>query len=104
MEATTLPKSWNIDQILDDLDQDGFAVIDHVYPHHYVHQLVNECTSNLNCFREAAIQNGVVSNIRSDHILWINENLEYAQQHIQALNALAQEFNRAFYSSFLSWH
>ena len=40
----------------------------------------------------------MVSNIRSDHILWINENLEYAQQHIQALNALAQEFNRAFYS------
>lgn len=97
MEATTLPKSWNIDQILDDLDQHGFAVIDHVYPHHYVHQLVNECTSNLNCFREAAIQNGVVSNIRSDHILWINEELDIAQHHIDTLKQLSQLLNRHFY-------
>lgn len=97
MEATTLPKSWNIDQILDNLDQHGFAVIDHVYSHDYVHQLVNECTSNLNCFREAAIQNGVVSNIRSDHILWINENLDIVQHHIDTLKQLSQLLNRHFY-------
>lgn len=97
MEATTLPKSWNIDQILDDLDQHGFAVIDDVYPHDYVHQLVNECTSNLNRFREAAIQNGVVSNIRSDHILWINENLDIAQHHINTLKQFSQLLNRYFY-------
>lgn len=97
MEATTLPKSWNIDQILDDLDQHGFAVIDDVYSHDYAHQLVNECTSNLNRFREAAIQNGVVSNIRSDHILWINENLDIAQQHINTLKEFSQLLNRYFY-------
>lgn len=97
MEATTLPKSWNIDQILDDLDQHGFAVIDDVYSLDYVHQLVNECTSNLNRFREAAIQNGVVSNIRSDHILWINENLDIAQQHIDTLKQFSQLLNRYFY-------
>lgn len=98
MEAAYLPKSWPVDQILDDLDQHGFTIIDDAYTLTYIHALVEECLSNLNQFRDAAIQNGVVSNIRSDHILWINENLEYAQQHIQALNALAQEFNRAFYS------
>ena len=98
MEAAYLPKSWPVDQILDDLDQHGFTIIDDAYTPTYIHALVEECLSNLNQFRYAAIQNGVVSNIRSDHILWINENLEYAQQHIQALNALAQEFNRAFYS------
>lgn len=97
MEATFLPKSWNVDQILDDLDQHGFTIIDNVYPQDYVHQLVNECTSHLNEFRDAAIQNGVVSNIRSDHILWINENLDIAQQHIEALSQLSQILNRAFY-------
>lgn len=98
MEAAYLPKTWPVDQILDDLDQHGFTIIDDAYTSTYIRALVEECLSNLNQFRDAAIQNGVVSNIRSDHILWINENLEYAQQHIQALNALAQEFNRAFYS------
>lgn len=97
MEATTLPKSWNIDQTLDDLDQHGFAVIDHVYSHHYVDQLVKECISNLNCFRAAAIQNGVVSNVRSDHILWIDENLDIAQHHINTLKQLSQLLNRHFY-------
>ncbi|RKG36828.1 2OG-Fe(II) oxygenase [Acinetobacter rongchengensis] len=97
MEATTLPKSWNIDQTLDDLDQQGFAVIDHVYSYHYVYQLVKECISNLNCFREAAIQNGVVSNVRSDHILWIDENLHIAQHHINTLKQLSQLLNRHFY-------
>ncbi len=48
-------------------------------------------------FREAAIQNGVVSKIRSDHILWIHENLSIAQQHTQTLLALAEQFNQAFY-------
>ena len=97
MEATTLPKSWNIDQTLDDLDQQGFAVIDHVYSYHYVYLLVKECISNLNCFREAAIQNGVVSNVRSDHILWIDENLDIAQHHINTLKQLSQLLNRHFY-------
>ncbi|WP_089606574.1 2OG-Fe(II) oxygenase [Acinetobacter piscicola] len=97
MEAPTLPKSWNIDQILDDLDQHGFAIIDDAYSNDYVHQLVDECTSNLNRFREAAIQNGVMSNIRSDHILWINEGLDIAQHHIDTLKQLAQLLNRHFY-------
>ena len=97
MEAVLLPKSWNVDQILDDLDQHGFSIIDDAYSSEYIHQLVEECTSHLNQFREAAIQNGIVSNIRSDHILWINENLMIAQHHIQSLEALSQQFNRAFY-------
>jgi len=97
MEALLLPKSWNVDQILDDLDQHGFTIIDHAYPAEYGLQLVAECTSNLNRFREAAIQNGVISNIRSDHILWINEELTIAQQHIDALKQLSQILNYSFY-------
>lgn len=97
MEALLLPKSWNVDQILDDLDQHGFTIIDHAYSAEYGLQLVAECTSNLNLFREAAIQNGVISNIRSDHILWINEYLTIAQQHIDALKQLSQILNYSFY-------
>lgn len=97
MEALLPPKSWNVDQILDDLDQHGFTIIDHAYSAEYGLQLVAECTSNLNLFREAAIQNGVISNIRSDHILWINEELTIAQQHIDALKQLSQILNYSFY-------
>ena len=97
MEALLLPKSWNVDQILDDLDQHGFTIIDHAYSAEYGLQLVAECTSNLNRFRGAAIQNGVISNIRSDHILWINEELTIAQQHIDALKQLSQILNYSFY-------
>lgn len=97
MEAAYLPKSWPVDQILDDLDQHGFTIIDHAYSAEYGLQLVAECTSNLNRFREAAIQNGVISNIRSDHILWINEELTIAQQHIDALKQLSQILNYSFY-------
>ena len=32
MDAIQLPKSWNVDQIIEDLDQHGFTVIDHAYP------------------------------------------------------------------------
>jgi len=97
MEAVLLPKSWNVDLILDDLDQHGFAIIDDAYSNDYVHQLIEECTSNLNRFREAAIQNGVISKIRSDHILWLNPELVISNQHVQALYSLGQELNRAFY-------
>ena len=97
MEAVLLPKSWSVDQILDDLDQHGFAIIDDAYSNDYVHQLIEECTSNLNRFREAAIQNGVISKIRSDHILWLNPELVISNQHVQALYSLGQELKRAFY-------
>ena len=97
MEAVLLPKSWNVDQILDDLDQHGFAIIDDAYSNDYIHQLIKEYTSNLNRFREAAIQNGVISKIRSDHILWLNPELVISNQHVQALYSLGQELNRAFY-------
>lgn len=97
MEAIQLPTTWSIEQILDELDQHGFCLIDDAYPQAYVHALVQECTSHLSRFRDAAIQNGVVSNIRSDHILWLNEDLATSQQHVQTLFTLAQKLNRAFY-------
>ena len=97
MDVIFLPKSWHVDQIFDDFDLHGFAIIDDVYPTDYVHALVNECTTHLNEFRAAAIQNGVISNIRSDHILWINDNLDIAQQHIDTLKQLSNTLNRSFY-------
>ena len=97
MQILSVSTNWNIDQILDDLDQQGFAIIDDAYPLEYIKALAQECTSNLNHFKDAAIQNGVVSNIRSDHILWINEELLLAQQHVEQLNSLAQDLNRNFY-------
>lgn len=97
MDAIHFPKSCHVDQIIEDLDQQGFSIIDDVYPQEYIHALVEECTSHLNQFREAAIQNGVISKIRSDHILWINENLEKAQQHVKTLESLGEQLNRAFF-------
>lgn len=98
MEAALLPKSWQIDHILDQLTHQGFAIIDQAYTTEYHQQLIQECTENLNQFREAAIQNGVVSKIRSDHILWINQDqFKIAQQHLDALQQLSQLFNRHFF-------
>ncbi|MHA3891654.1 2OG-Fe(II) oxygenase [Acinetobacter sp. GXMZU3951] len=97
MLASKLPISWNIDQVLNDLDQHGFALIDQAYPAEYVADLVQECSSHLNQFREAAIQNGVVSKIRSDHILWIQPELSIAQQHVDTLSLLSEALNQAFY-------
>ncbi len=97
METTLLPTSWNINQILDDLNDHGFAIIDDAYPLDFVHDLVTECSTNLDRFRDAAIQNGVVSKIRSDHILWINKDLEIASQHIEMLNHLSKILNQNFY-------
>ena len=97
MDAMHLPKSWPVEQILDNLAQHGFAIIDQAYSPEYTRALVHECSTHLNEFRDAAIQNGVVSNIRSDHILWIDQQLNVAQQHIQALNALSQHLNQAFF-------
>lgn len=97
MDTQLLQKSWKIEQILEDLDLQGFAIIDHAYSQDYVIELLKECNHHLNQFREAAVQNGVVNSIRSDHILWIHDGLEKAQQHIQALKALSDQLNRAYF-------
>lgn len=88
----------DIDALLDAIDQQGFYICDHTYPTEYMQELVSECTHHLDTFRAAGIQNGVVSNIRSDHILWIEGQLPVAQQHISELERLAQQVNQAFYT------
>lgn len=97
MQQTSFTSSWNLDQILDDLNEFGFTLIDDVYPAEYVESLVKECSTHLAEFRAAGVQNGVVSHIRSDHILWIDGQLPIAQQHIQALEEFSQALNQAFY-------
>ena len=42
MDAIHLPKSWNVDQIIEDLDQHGFTLIDDAYPQNYVQALAEE--------------------------------------------------------------
>ena len=97
MQQTSFTSSWNLDQILDDLNEFGFALIDDVYSAEYAESLVQECSTHLAEFRVAGVQNGVVSHIRSDHILWIDGQLPIAQQHIQALEEFSQALNQAFY-------
>lgn len=97
MQSSSITTSWNIDKILDDLNESGFALIDHLYSSEYVSALVQECSFHLEQFRAAGVQNGVVSHIRSDHILWIDGQLPIAQQHIQVLQDLSQILNQAFY-------
>jgi SM-20-related protein len=97
MQQTSFTSSWNLDQILDDLNEFGFALIDDVYSAEYVESLVQECSTHLAEFRAAGVQNGVVSHIRSDHILWIDGQLPIAQQHIKALEEFSQALNQAFY-------
>lgn len=97
MDLTIPPQSLHIDQIIQDLDQQGFSIIDQVYASAYVDVLREECMSQLNNFREAAIQSGVMSKIRSDHILWINSDLDNAQIHIQSLEKLSHSLNQHLY-------
>ena len=95
--AETLSNLWDINKIINDLDDTGFSVIDQAYAEEYLQSVHQECMHHLNEFRDAAIQNGVVSKIRSDHILWINDNLPIAEQHVTTLMHLAQELNQAFF-------
>lgn len=48
MDAIQLSKSCNVDQIIDDLDQQGFSIIDDIYTQDYVNALVKECSAHLN--------------------------------------------------------
>lgn len=38
-----------------------------------------------------------MSTIRSDHILWINESLPIAEQHVETLTSFCQHLNQAFF-------
>ncbi|WP_122901099.1 2OG-Fe(II) oxygenase [Acinetobacter sp. B51(2017)] len=97
MDAAAILLNWNIEQILDDLDQHGFSIIDQAYTQDYQQAVVQECLLHLDEFRQAAIQNGVVSNIRSDHILWLKPEFSVSHQHTQTLGQLSEALNRAFY-------
>ncbi len=97
MRSQPLPDSWNLDQILDDLNAHGFAIVNHAYSIEYHTQVAKECSHHFDEFREAGIQNGVVSTIRSDHILWINESLPVAEQHVETLTSFCQHLNQAFF-------
>ncbi|MBF7688525.1 2OG-Fe(II) oxygenase [Acinetobacter rathckeae] len=97
MVNTSLPFGWNTDFILDQIDNYGFCVIDQVYDSDFFTALNTECLQHLNEFRAAGIQNGVVSHIRSDHILWLDDTQVLAKQHRENLLALGKVFNQAFF-------
>lgn len=89
--------SWNLDQVLDDLNEYGFAIINDAYSIEYTQSLVQECSTHLAEFRAAGVKSGVISHIRSDHILWIDDQLPIAQHHLHALQQLSENLNQAFY-------
>ncbi|MDO4223399.1 MAG: 2OG-Fe(II) oxygenase, partial [Acinetobacter sp.] len=95
------PVTWlNTDvlhQVFDDLEQNGIAWIDQIYPDELLTAIRQECLQHHQLFRQAEIQNGRLSDIRSDHILWIDEKLPLAQRHLQYLLHFAQQLNYAFY-------
>jgi SM-20-related protein len=97
MDTAIIPLGWNVDQILDDLDQHGFSFIDNAYSQSYQQAVVSECLNHLGEFRSAGIQNGIMSTIRSDDILWLDTKLTISQQHVQTLEAFSQILNRSFY-------
>lgn len=89
--------SWNLEQVLDDLNEYGFAIINDAYSIEYTQSLVQECSTHLAEFRAAGVKSGVISHIRSDHILWIDDQLPIAQHHLHALQQLSENLNQAFY-------
>lgn len=94
---STSMQLWQIDHLLDSLDQYGFAVLDDAYSKMYVEALEQECTEHFEQFKAAAIQNGIMSSIRSDHILWLNQDLPVAAQHLTTLSEFSQILNQAFF-------
>lgn len=85
------------EHIFTQLNEKGFAIIDELYPVSQLDYIRNECIINLQRFRQAEIQNGRIDDIRSDHILWIDDHLPLAQQHSACLLHIAEQLNRAFY-------
>lgn len=99
MNLENFTQYWNLDQLFESLDKTGFALLDNAYPEEFLLKVREECLENLQQFREAAIQNGVVSKIRSDHILWIENDFEQAIKHNESMLFLGQQFNRYFFSN-----
>ncbi|MEB3767097.1 2OG-Fe(II) oxygenase [Acinetobacter sp. MD2] len=95
--STLVHPQWDLNFIIDALDQQGFCLLDDVYPTEYFDAVRQECLAQLHQFKQAAVQNGVVSSIRSDHILWINSDLPTAEQHRHRLLDLGQQLNQTFF-------
>lgn len=86
-----------LQRLLAALQDNGFAVVDAVYSKEFVQALRSECLQHLPQFRDAAIQNGVVSSIRSDQILWFDDAQVLASQHVACLQHFSTALNQAFY-------
>lgn len=97
MQPFSLAVESRIDHILDYLSRDGFCIVDQLHSQGFLDTLYAECLANLDHFREAAVQDGLIRKVRSDYILWIEENLSVAQQHVDWLETFSAELNRAFF-------
>ena len=89
--SDALSAQFHLDKILDEMQTQGFSVIDGLYPLEYMQALQQECTTHLDQFRKASIQDGVMTEIRSDHILWIESHFPLASIHITQLERLSQD-------------
>lgn len=97
MQPFSLAVESRIDHILDHLSRDGFCIVDQLHSQGFLNTLYAECLANLDHFRAAAVQDGLIRKVRSDYILWIEENLSVAQQHVDWLETFSEELNRAFF-------
>ena len=96
--SDALKTFFNLDKVLDEMQTQGFCILDDLYPVEYMQALQQECSDHLDQFRKASIQDGVMTEIRSDHILWIEPDLTLASQHIAQLEHLSQDLNRYFFA------
>ncbi len=84
-------------RLFDEIEQYGFCVLENIYPLDYLQQLQTEYFAHFSQFKAASIQNGVISSIRSDHILWIDERYATANQHLEMLQDLSEQLNQTFF-------
>lgn len=97
-QSSELHVNFEIEKILDEMQSKGFSIIDDLYAMPYMQALQQECSDHLDQFRKASIQDGVMTEIRSDHILWIESHFPLASKHVEQLDRLSKDLNRYFFA------
>jgi len=83
--------------ILDQLVDDGFAVIDQALPVQLYADLVHE-SQDMSRYQAAKVSaGGRVETVRSDSTHWIDEQDEIGQDYLNALNGLGELLNQSLY-------
>ncbi|NRA61782.1 MAG: 2OG-Fe(II) oxygenase [Psychrobium sp.] len=91
----------HIDQILDDLHRNGYAIIEQAIDATLIDQLLNDCINQQAQFVSAGIGRRTDSQqnltVRSDKTLWFEQTNAVQASYITLLDDLKQQINRNFY-------